>query len=97
VSNGRSEKRMRKTVSVEVFLLDDPTFQERTSTDNVSAHGVRVFMQRKLRPKQRAVVISASEGIRSQATVVYCNRTAQNTFAVGLEMAGRVEAWARPY
>ena len=97
MSNGRSERRIPKTVSVEVRLVDDPTLQEHTLTENVSAHGVRVLMQQSLRPKQQAVVISPNEGVSSPAKVVYCQRAAENKFAVGLELSARVEPWAWAY
>jgi len=95
MSNGRSERRIRKTVSVEVSLVDDPTVKEKTLTENVSPHGVRVLMQQSLRPRQQAVIISPNEGVRSRAKVVYCQRAAGNRFAVGLELSIRVEPWAR--
>jgi hypothetical protein len=97
MSNGRSERRIPKTVSVEVCLVDDPTLKERTLTENVSAHGVRVVMQRCLRPKQQAVITSANEGVWSRAKVVYSQRVAESSFAVGLELSARVELWARAY
>jgi hypothetical protein len=97
MSNGRSERRIRKTVSVEVSLVDDPTLKEKALTENVSPHGVRVLMQRSLRPKQEAVVISLKEGVWSRAKVIYCQRAAENRFGIGLELAARVESWARAY
>jgi hypothetical protein len=97
MSNGRSEKRIAKTVSVEVCLVDAPTLKERTLTENVSAHGVRVLLQRSLQPRQQAVVISPNEGVWSRAKVVYCQRAAEDSFAVGLELSTRVEPWARAY
>jgi PilZ domain len=97
MSSGRSEKRIAMTVSVEVCLVDDPTLKERTLTENVSAHGVRVLMQRSLRTKQQAVVISPNEGLWSRAKVVYCQRAAEDSFAVGLELSTRVESWAKAY
>jgi prophage tail gpP-like protein len=65
--------------------------------ENVSAHGVRVLLERKWRPGQRVLVSSPKEGVRSQAKIVYCQRVAENRFAVGLELSGWVELWARPY
>jgi len=97
MSNGRSEKRIFRTLSVEVYPVDAPGLKERTVTENVSAHGVRILMQRSLRPKQQVAVISADEGVWSRANVVYCQRAAENRFAVGLEMFGSVESWASPH
>jgi hypothetical protein len=97
MSNGRSEKRIAKQATVEVCLVDDPQLKEKTLTENVSAHGARVLMQRRLRSKQQAVVISPNEGVWSRATVVYCQLVAENKFAIGLELATRAESWARSY
>jgi hypothetical protein len=97
MSNGRSERRIARTVSVEVCLQEEPKLEERMLTENVSAHGARVFMERKLQPGQEVLVSSPREGVRSQARIVYCQRVSGRRFAVGLELSGRVELWAKPY
>jgi len=97
MSNGRSERRIARTVSVEVCLQDEPKLNERMSTENVSAHGARVFMERKLQPGQQVLVSSPKEGVRSQARIVYCQRMTDKRFAVGLELSGRVDLWAKAY
>jgi hypothetical protein len=94
MSNGRSERRIARTVTLEVCLQDDPRLLERILTENVSAHGARVFMERKLQPGQQVVVTSPKEGVRSQARIVYCQCVSERSFAVGLELPGRVEPWA---
>jgi len=43
------------------------------------------------------LVSSPKEGVRSQARIVYCLRVSEKRFAVGLELSGWVEPWARPY
>ena len=97
MSNGRSEKRISKTVSVEIRLQDGPALKDRASTENVSAHGARLFMKQRLRPGQTVVLVSPTEGVGCQAQIVYCERISESRFAVGLELSGRVEAWARAY
>lgn len=97
MSNGRSEKRIAMTVSVEVRLPDGPALRERASTENVSAHGARLFMKQQLKPGQAVVLVSPTEGVGRQAQIVYCERISENRFAVGLELRGRVEVWARAY
>lgn len=97
MSNGRSEKRIAKTVSVEIRLPDGPALKDRASTENVSAHGARLFMKERLKPGQAVVLVSLTEGVGCQAQIVYCQRISENRFAVGLELSGRVEAWARAY
>lgn len=95
MSNGRSEKRIAKTVNVEVRLPDGPTQKQRASTENVSSHGARLFMKQRLKPGQDVVLVSPTEGVGCQAHIVYCQGISEDRFAVGLELRGRVEAWAR--
>ena len=97
MSNGRSERRIARIVSVEVCLQDEPKLDERILTENVSAHGARVFMERKLQPGQQVLISSPKEGVRSLARIVYCQRVSEGRFAVGLELSGRVELWAKSY
>ena len=97
MSNGRSEKRIARTESVEVCLQDQTRLNERSLTENVSAHGARVLMEQKLQPGQRVLVSSPKEGMHSQARIIYCQRVSERRFAVGLELTGRVEMWAKPY
>jgi hypothetical protein len=97
MSNGRSEKRIARSVRVEVCLPDKPKCNERLLTENVSAHGARVLMEQKLQPGDRVLVSSPREGVRSQARIVYCQCVSEGRFAVGLELTGRVEPWTKPY
>jgi len=88
---------MARTVSVEVCLQDEPRLNERMLTENVSAHGARVLMEQKLQPGQQVLVNSPKEGVRTQARIIYCQRVSERRFAVGLELSGRVELWAKAY
>ncbi len=97
MSNGRSERRIAKTVRVEVSLLDTPALKEETLTENVSVHGARVLTKRKLQPLQQAILTSPNEGVWTSARVVYCHRIRERDFAVGLELSGRVDSWSKPY
>jgi hypothetical protein len=97
MSNGRSERRIARTLGLEVCLQDETKLNERTLTENVSAHGARVFMEGRLQPGQQVLVSSPKEGVRSQARIVYCQRVSERRFAVGLELTVRVEPWTKPY
>jgi len=97
MSNGRSEKRVPRIVSVEVCLEDEPKHDERLLTENVSAHGARVVAGQKLQPGQGVLVSLPREGVRSRARIVYCQRLSEGRFAVGLELSRRVEPWAKAY
>jgi prophage tail gpP-like protein len=97
MSNGRSERRIARTLTVEVCLQDEAKINERTMTENVSAHGARVLMEQKLQPGQRVLVSSPKEGVRAQARIIYCQRVSERGFAVGLELTGRVELWTKAH
>jgi len=84
-------------MSVEVCMEDEPKLKERMLTENVSAHGARVFMERKLRAGQQVLVSLPKEGLQSQARIVYCQRVSEKRFAVGLELTRRVELWSKAY
>jgi hypothetical protein len=96
VPTGRSEKRIARAVAVEICLEDEAMHKERVSTENVSAHGVRVLISRKLSPGQHVLVIFPRESVRSPGQVVYCQHLTERKFAVGLELSVRVD-WARTY
>jgi PilZ domain len=97
MTNGRSEKRISRMMTVEVYVPAETKLNEKTLTENVSAHGARVLLQLKLEPGQRVVVSSPNEGVSSQARIVYCQRVSERKFAVGLELSRRAEPWAKAY
>ena len=97
MSGGRSEKRIAKNVSLKVSVPPDPKPNERILTENVSAHGARVLLEQRLQPGQLVLIDSPADGVHLQARIVYCERISAGKFAVGLEITGRVEPWARPY
>src|SRR3989442_9574294 len=97
VPTGRFEKRIARTVSVEVRPDDEGMPEERALTENVSPHGARVLLDREWRPGQQVMVISPKEGVRAPGQIVYCEGLAECRFAVGLELSVRGESWAKSY
>jgi hypothetical protein len=97
MSNGRSERRIARAVSVELRLQEESVSQETAWTENVSAHGARVLLEWKLQPGQRVLVNSPKEGVRSDAWVIYCHWLAPSRFAIGLELKRRAEPWSKAY
>jgi hypothetical protein len=95
--SGRLEKRIRLAVPVEIFSPQNPAAAERTTTENVSSLGIRVQTQRARDLNERLMISSLVGGLPSLGRVVYCQRVAENRFALGLELSRRVELWARPY
>ena len=96
VSTGRFEKRTARAVAVEIRPRDEGMLKETALTENVSPHGARVSMKQEWRPGQPVVIFAPEEGVWSSAHIVYCHRLTESRFAVGLELSGRVEQWARP-
>ena len=77
MSNGRSEKRIARTVNLEVCLQDEPKLNDSMLTENVSAHGARVLVEQKLQPGQRVLVNSprrACGHLRGSSTAIACPR-----------------------
>ncbi len=97
VPTGRFEKRIARAVTVEIRSDDEGMPKERTLTENVSAHGARVLMDREWRPGQHVMVISPKEGVRARGQIVYCQLLAESRFAVGLQLSVWVEPWAKSY
>ncbi len=95
--SGRLEKRIRLAVPVEIFSPQNSAAAERTTTENVSSLGIRVLTQRARDLNERLMISSLVGGLRTLARVVYCQRVAENRFALGLELSRKVELWARPY
>lgn len=86
---GRVEKRIPLEMPVRISGVQnlgpaDP--MEKTTTENVSTHGVRVLTRRALPPQERLLVTSL--GAREElipARVVYCQPLAEGLFGVGLQ------------
>src|SRR5712691_4161421 len=97
MSNGRSEKRIARTLNVEICPQAVPKLNERTLTENVSAHGARVVVEQKWQPGEEVLVSAPREGVRSQARIVQRQRVVGGRFAVGRQLTGRVEPWAKAY
>ena len=95
--SGRLEKRIRLAVPVEILSPQNPAAAERATTENVSSLGIRVLTQRARDLNERLMISSLVGDLRTLARVVYCQRVAENRFAVGLELSRKVELWARPY
>ena len=96
VRSGRLEKRIQLAVPVQISSLLDPAATERTTTENVSPGGIRILTERARDLNERLTINSLVGDLRTLARVVYCQRVAENRFAVGLALSRRVERWARP-
>jgi len=74
---------------MQISGLQKPGFTdlpEKTTTENVSTHGVRVLTKRALPPQERLLVTSLSGSDEPiPARVVYCQPLAEGVFGVGLQ------------
>src|SRR5258706_11373197 len=91
---GRLEKRIRLAVQVQI-VGSGRQEAERTTTENVCAHGVRVLARRPLQPMEQLLLIAAAGDQRTQASVIYCERLPDGLFAAGLQIHGKPLDWSK--
>lgn len=91
---GRLEKRIHIEVPLRLLMLRNPGGIEKTITQNVSSHGVRVLTSRPLQPQERLVATTADGEIRMHARVVYCQGLPDGHFAVGLQFHEGYVNWS---
>jgi hypothetical protein len=94
--SGRLEKRIRLAAPVEISSLQNPAATERTTTENFCSLGIRILTQRTRELNERLWVRSLDGDARTIGRVVYCQRVAENRFAVGLELSHGMELSASP-
>lgn len=82
---GRRERRLPVAVVVRLSGREGAEEEEKTYTDNLSAHGVRVKSTRAWRPGQQAEITPLNEESPVRGEVVYCQRLDDTRFFVGLE------------
>ena len=93
VRSGRLEKRIRLAIPVEISTLKGPSTIEHALTENVCSLGVRVLTQRPRELDERLMVRSHVGDLRTIARVVYCQRTSNGQFVVGMEFLGSGVQW----
>jgi hypothetical protein len=82
---GRTEKRIRLAVPVQISSLQNPSAIERTITENVCSIGARVVSQAAKELNERLLIKFPAGDLRSLARVVYCQRLTDGRFGVGLQ------------
>jgi hypothetical protein len=93
LESGRIEKRFPVTIPLRITSLDRPWLAERTMTENVSLFGARILVKDTWRPNERLVVESPGGLYRCQARVIYCQKLAPGTIAVGLRLDRARRDW----
>lgn len=93
--NGREERRL--PIMLEVSLapvgLADGDRCERTFTDNISAHGLRVQSSSSWRMGEQAEVTPRKGEIVMLGEVVYCQRAGNDRFFLGLKFHDKNIPW----
>lgn len=92
----RAEVRKPLKVTVDLSSLDVRLPARGGITENVSTHGARVLVSKELPLDLPLNVRSMLGSLRSRARVVYCERTGNGLFAVGLELSATVGEWVMP-
>ena len=93
--NGRMEKRLPIIVVVRLAQAESAGTdgEERTYTDNISARGARVYSVR-LWQLGDAVHVTAQNEAPTCGNVVYCQRLADDRYAVGVKFLDPTLAWS---
>ena len=68
--------------------------EERTYTDNVSAHGACVISRHAWQTGEEALVTSVKDGTAIQGTVVHCQKLKGDQFGVGLSFPAEAVPWS---
>jgi hypothetical protein len=91
---GRMERRLPIIVVVSLAYLERTNAEEAewTYTDNVSAHGARVFSRRAWQLGEEITLTPFKEETAS-GNVVYCQRIADDRYWIGVKVKDHPTAW----
>ena len=93
--SGRMERRLPIIVVVSLAQLERRSAEgaEWTYTDNISAHGARVFSKRSWSPGEEITVTPFREETTS-GSVVYCQKLADDRYFIGVKFKDRQIPWS---
>lgn len=94
LTEGRIEKRLRVSVSLELSKLQDPNSADQTVTENVCSAGARVLSRQAMEPDERLMVGFLELDLRADAHVIYCQCLSDGRFGVGLQFI-KISKWLR--
>ncbi len=94
--SGRKERRLPIIVVVQLRAVERVPAEEheRTYTDNVSGHGVRVLSTHPWHSGEQAEITPVNETAPVCGEVVYCQKLAETRFFVGLKFPHTRLSWA---
>lgn len=95
LSSGRKERRLPIIVVVNLVHANGAAAErsERTYTDNISAHGVRVHSARPWQLGDQAEITPAKGEPPITGEVIYCQKCADDRFFIGLRFAQGALPW----
>lgn len=68
--------------------------EERTYTDNVSAHGAHIFSRHLWQLGDKVTVTPVNEASTACGKVVYCHKLADNRYDIGVAFQDRPVSWS---
>ena len=91
---GRMEKRLPIIVVVNLAYLERADIDEAewTFTDNISAHGARVFSRRSWQPGEEITLTPFNEE-SAGGSVVYCQKIADKRYWIGVKLKDHPNTW----
>jgi hypothetical protein len=94
--SGRMERRLPIIVAVRLAQAEraGSEGEERTYTDNISAHGACVFSRHPWQLGDRVIVTPVNEESTACGNVVYCQRLADARYWMGVQFRGRPALWS---
>ncbi|HEY6943651.1 MAG TPA: PilZ domain-containing protein [Candidatus Acidoferrum sp.] len=94
--NGREERRLPIMMEVNLAPLGRASDQrrERTYTDNISPHGVRVQSTCSWQHGERAEVTPIKGEVSMLGEVVYCQKVGKDRFFLGLKFRDKHIPWS---
>jgi len=93
MSEVRKENRNPERLPVLISRMADPLLIEHASTENVSAHGMRVLTERAWKRDTHVIIQSSTNELWARGKVVYCQAFSDRTYAIGLELLARTGDW----
>ncbi len=67
--------------------------EEKTYTDNISAHGARIFSKQAWQPDDAVRITPLNRDVAC-GKVVYCQRLPDNRYSIGVKFQGPSVAWS---
>jgi hypothetical protein len=94
--NGRMERRLPIVVIVRLALAEraGSDGEERTYTDNISAHGACIFSRQPWQLGDKVRVTPVNEESTACGKVVYCHRFADDHYGIGVQFRDRPVMWS---